>query len=206
MKVLIRGLIALKPQLARHGADEINWVDIWLAEMVRQESYPFFVRLLEGDTLDELVGTTYRLRNSDSRKKLGADEKAANADIDKLIQEIGGLGESKSDRMIELINATRVLGGYHILYNWKFALRPEALTWKEFHDLMARWTDNQHQNTICDWIDEHASANSLDVADIGGDLFETMLKAKQTAASQAADATPAEDNARHNSQATLLLK
>jgi predicted KAP-like P-loop ATPase len=46
LKRLVRGLVSLQPQLARHGTDELNWVEIWLAEMVRQESDAFFMRLL----------------------------------------------------------------------------------------------------------------------------------------------------------------
>jgi hypothetical protein len=38
LKRLVRGLVSLQPQIARHGTDELNWVEIWLAEMVRHES------------------------------------------------------------------------------------------------------------------------------------------------------------------------
>jgi hypothetical protein len=37
LKALIRSLISLKSQVARHDPDELNWVDIWLAVLVRDE-------------------------------------------------------------------------------------------------------------------------------------------------------------------------
>lgn len=206
LKVLVRSLISLKPQLDRHRTDELNWVEIWLAEMVRQESYPFFMRLLEGDTLDNLVGIGYKLKKDGPKRKLGGGVEFDNTDIEKLISEVGGINDQQAERLTQLINATRTLASFHILYNWRFALRPEALTWKEFQALLARWKERQLPDTLSAWISEHSIANSMERTDIENDLFETMLNAKHNAESEAANASTTGENAAHCAEAGMILK
>lgn len=206
LKRLVRGLVSLQPQLARHGADELNWVEIWLAEMVRQESYPFFVRLLDGGALESLIGIGCKIRKSERRRK-GEDKKENDdADIKKIIDEVGGINQKQTERLIELVNATRTLAGLHLEYNWKFALRPEAITWKEFYELLAQWKEAPVPETISAWIVKQATANSMDQADIEIDLFQTFLNAKHNAASSAAEASTLEDNAARCAEAQSLLK
>jgi hypothetical protein len=205
LKGLVRGLVSLQPQLARHGADELNWVEIWLAEMIRQESCPFFMRLLDGGTLESLIGIGYQIRNSVRRRK-GEDNKANdNADIRKIIKDVGGISEKQTERLIALVNATRKLAGFHLAYNWKFALRPEAITWKEFYELVAQWKEAPAPETISAWIVNQSAANSIDPADIETDLFETFLNAKHNAASKAAEAPTVEDNSTYCAEAKVLL-
>ena len=205
LKRLVRGLVSLQPQLARHGADELNWVEIWLAEMIRQESYPFFMRLLDGDVLESLIGIGYKFQRSERRTK-GEDNKTDdNADIRKVIDEIAGINEQQAARLIELVNATRTLAGLYLQYNFKFALRPESVTWKEFYELLARWKEAPVPETISEWIAKQSVANSIDPADIETDLYETLLNAKQNAASEAAEAPTVEANATHCAEARSLL-
>jgi hypothetical protein len=206
LKRLVRSLVSLQPQLVRHRADELNWVEIWLAQMVRQESYPFFMRLLDADTLDSLIGIGYKLRNSEHRRRSKDNEVNDNADIRKVIvAEVGGINEKQAERLIELVNATRQLAGFHLAYNWKFALRPEAITWKEFDELLAQWNAAPVSETISAWIAKQSGANSIDPADIQTDLFETLLNAKHNAASKAAEASTVEENARYCGEAKSLI-
>lgn len=206
LKTLVRGLVSLQPQLARHGAFELNWVEICLAEMVRQESYPFFMRLLAGDTLDRLVGVGYRLRKAEPKKKSGEDSSDENADIRKIIDEVGGITSEQAGRLIELIKTTRILAGQNLAYSWSFALRPEAVTWKEFYALSERWKQNQTPETLAAWIAEHANTRSIDSAELESDLFETLMNAGYNAASEAAEARTIEENAAHCAEAGNFLR
>lgn len=205
LKTLVRGLLSLKSQVSRHETNELNWVEIWLAQMVRQESYPFFVRLLDDDTLDQLVGIGYRLSRSDRERRNAQQEDTDDADIEEIINTIGGINERQTKRLIELINATRKLGGLQLKYNWKFALRPEALTWKEFHDLIGRWRQQPSSATISAWISEHSKNRSIDERDIEKELFETFLSAKQNEAAKAAEAQALEEHAKYCGEAEMLL-
>lgn len=205
LKRLVRGLISLQPQVTRHRADELNWVEIWIAEMIRQESYPFFMRLLDSGAVESLIGIGYKVRESDRRRKGGDNEAKDNADIKEVIAEVGGINDEQTERLIELVNAARMLGGFHLQYNFKFALRPEAITWKEFYELLDQWKKTPIAETISSWIAKQSSTNSIDPADIETDLFEAFLNAKHNAASKAAEAPTVEENAIGCADAKLLL-
>lgn len=205
LKRLIRGLVPLQPQLARHGAGELNWVEIWLAEMIRQESYPFFMRLLDPGVFESLIGTGYKQRQAERRGKGEDNPSSVNSDIKRLIQEVGGISERQAARLIELISATRTLGGFSLQYNFKFALRPESITWKEFYDLLAEWKETPAAETISGWIAKQSATNWIDPADIEKDLFETLLNAKHEYASKAAEASTVEENSTYCAEAESLL-
>ena len=205
LKVLVRSLISLKPQLDRHRPDELDWSEIWLAEMVRQESYPLFIRLLESGALDNLAGIGYRLKNSDSGRRSNSQQSANNADIEAFINEAGSVSPKQMERLIELINATRAIAGMRLFYNWKFAWRPEALTWKEFSALLEKWRLDRLPQTISDWIADHSEAQSIERADIETELFETLLNAKDNELSAAASDNTIEGNARHGTEGGALL-
>lgn len=204
LKRLVRGLVALQPQLIRHRADELNWVEIWLAEMIRQESFAFFIRLLDGGALESLIGVGYQVRHLDRRIK-GKDDQTEDVDIKEVAREVGGINEKQTARLIELIKAARTLGGSHLEYNFKFALRPEAITWKEFDELLTAWKESSTADTIAAWIAHQCSANSIDSLAMETDLFQTLLNAKETATSKASEASTVQENARYCVQALSLL-
>jgi uncharacterized protein YidB (DUF937 family) len=174
--------------------------------MIRQESYPFFVRLLEGGTLDSLIGFGYKLRMGRHGRNLGDDDTNDNAGIKKVIDEVGGINEKQAERLFELVNAARTLGEIHLQYNFRFAHRPEAVTWKEFHGLLALWKQASVAETISGWISSQSAANSIDPSDIETELFETFLNARDSATSKAAEATTVEKNAALCGEAQSLLK
>ena len=70
LKTLVRSLAALRPQIDRHDPEELNWTDMWLAQMLRLESHAFVEQLLRGDVLDQETGTLYRLLKAPSRNSL----------------------------------------------------------------------------------------------------------------------------------------
>jgi len=43
---------ALKSEILRHDSDELNWTDMGLAQMLKQESYSFYELLLSGNHLE----------------------------------------------------------------------------------------------------------------------------------------------------------
>jgi hypothetical protein len=202
LKMLIRGLVSLKPQLVRHGPDELNWVEIWLAQMIRQESYSFFVRLLDEKTLEKLAGYEYRFNKSSNKSR---EESVDNTDIEKLIEEIGGINRAQAERLIQLVTATRTLGGYSLRYNWKFAHHPEAITWQEFHELEALWNKHRTPKDLATWLEKHSVKFSIDRSALEADFFQTLVNAKNNAMSAAAEAIPVEENDKQCARAESLL-
>lgn len=203
LKTLIRGMISLKTQVERHRPDELDWPTIWLAEMVRQESYPFFLRLLEGKTLDDLAGIGYQVNAQSSRRSASA-QSSGDSEIENLIKEVGET--SKGDRLIELIKATRSVAGMHLLYNWKFSFRPEPITWKEFESIVALWSRDQRPEVIVEWIAQQAGDTSIDSQRIEQDFLEALVRAKQEALSEAAANSSADEHAKNIDRAAKLLK
>jgi hypothetical protein len=205
LKQLVRGLLSLKKQATRHGNDELSWVEVWIAEMIRQESHAFFMRLLDGSTLETLIGVGYKVRESGRRNRGQMEEGPPDTDIRTIVSDLGGINEKQIPRLIELVKAARQLSGYNLAYNFKFALRPEAITWKEFYELEAQWKKVPKSTTLSTWISGQETANSIDTADIETELFDTLLNAKHTAESKAAESAAEQDNARHCVEANALL-
>ncbi|MFP5231159.1 MAG: P-loop NTPase fold protein, partial [Acidobacteriota bacterium] len=204
LKQLVRGLVTLQPQLRRYDEGDLNWVEIWLAEMIRQESYEFFVRLLDGGRITSLLGIGYRIRNSDRTKK--DEDKNADVEIKKIIEEVGEISEKKAERLMELVNATRELAGFQMEHSFKFALRPEIITWKELNELIGLWKNKPIPETISAWIAEQSADGSISEADVETDLYGNLLNEKQDAATRAAEASTVKDNATHCREAQSLLK
>jgi len=103
------------------------------------------------------------------------------------------------------VNAARKLAGSNLEYNFKFALRPESVTWKEFYELLAEWKKTPHPETISSWIAKQTAAHSIARTDIEADLYQTLLNAKHQAASNAAEASTVENNAAYCAEAKSLL-
>src|SRR5208282_1366498 len=127
LKSLIRTLAAIKPQLIRHDPDELNWVDIWLAQMLRLESHRFFERLLKGKTLDAEI-SLYELHAKRSRNKQNDEDASLR----------GLMGEIRNERPALIIwerqiaIAARARASMQFRYMCELALRPHTVTWKEF--------------------------------------------------------------------------
>src|SRR5713226_6469201 len=161
LKALIRSLSALQPQVARHDPDELNWVDMWLAQMLRLESYPFFERLLKGGTLDKEVGMLYRLTKATSRDKLGTIREDKDQGLRHLIKEVGVEDPTVEQRLIQLIEAMRSRASIKLRYVCELALRPHAVTWKEFRSFYATWAADRRTLILSNWIEQHANERQV---------------------------------------------
>jgi hypothetical protein len=204
LKTLIRGMISLKTQVDRHRPDELDWPTIWLAEMVRQESYAFFLRLLEGETLSDLAGIGYQINAHGSRRR-GTQDSPDDSDIERLIKEVSGISKNQAGRLRDLIKATRSTAGMNLLYNWKFSFRPEPITWKEFEGVVAAWSSDRRPEVIVEWIAQQAQTTSIDFHRIEQDFFQTLINARQQALSEAASSSSADDHRKHIGKASELL-
>lgn len=183
LKSLIRSLAAIEPQLARHDPDELIWVDIWIAQMLRLESYRFFERLLKGNTLEEEVGIGYRFRQRENRKN-----EDANAGVKLLMQEVGIDDADLITRLILLVEAARARTSLHFRYMCELAVRPQAVTWKEFRQLSANWERDRRPKVLANWITQHAKDRGVTTDDVEDEVFEAMLGKRSTLLQQAAEA------------------
>jgi hypothetical protein len=206
LKALIRSLAALQPQVARHDPDELNWVDMWLAQMLRLESYPFFERLLKDDTLDKEAGTLYRLLEAPSGKKLEDEGKEKNQSLRLLIKESGIENPVVVQRLIQLIEATRSRSSFKFRYVCELAVRPHAVTWKEFRLLRAAWATDSRASILAHWIAQHAVDRAVSVADVEDELFEAIVVRRNECLSGAAESASIQEHQSDSDEAGMLLQ
>ncbi|MGA8597251.1 MAG: P-loop NTPase fold protein, partial [Bryobacteraceae bacterium] len=62
LKALVRNLAALKAEVQRHDSDELNWIEIIIAQLIKLESSSFLEKFLEGDSVETEIGVRYQVR------------------------------------------------------------------------------------------------------------------------------------------------
>lgn len=203
LKALIRSLAALQPQLVRHNADELNWVDIWLAQMIRIESYPFFERLLRGDTLNREIGPIYRVLRSSPR--LGKEGEEKDENLKRMVAESGVDNPIITGRLVQLIEAARARASVAFQYACELTIRPHAITWKEFRSLLAAWNQDQRASILTGWVTQHVLARAVNAEEVENELFDTIVTAKNNCLSEAAESMSVKEHDSKVAEAQLLL-
>ncbi len=205
LKALIRSLAALGPQVTRHDPDELNWVDMWLAQMLRLESYPFFELLLQGDILDKEVGMLYRLLESGSRNKLKDEGAEKNRSLRTLIKKSGVKDSVVEERLVQLVEASRSRSSANFRYICELSVRPHAVTWKEFRQFYANWVADSTPEMIAHWIAQHAEDRGVSTDDVERELFDALMRKRHGCLAAAAESVSIEENASLAEEARLLL-
>jgi len=205
LKALIRSLAALKSQIDRHDPDELNWVDMWLAQLLRLESYAYFDRLITGGTLEEQVGTIYELRRARSRDELGSKGEDEDNSLRNAIKDAGVEDSAVVERLIQLIVAMRSRASLKLRYVCEIALRPHAVTWKEFRSFYAGWTADRRATTISDWIENHANTRGASTRDVETELFEAAVMRRNECLASAAESASIPEHDSFIDQAKALL-
>jgi hypothetical protein len=171
---------------------------MWLAQMIRLESYAFFERLLIGDTLDREVGSLYRLLRGRSGNKLGEEGQEKDHELKELIKSSGVENSGTVTRILKLIDATRARATLMFRYVCEIAIRPHAVTWKEFYELFSRWAADSRASVLAKWIAKHATERSVSAQDVENELFDSIVNRRQNylaAAAESASVGEQEDNA-----------
>jgi KAP family P-loop domain len=187
LKSLIRSMTALKLQVLRHDPDELNWVDMWLAQLLRLESYPFFERLLKREDLEKVAGQLYRIEGKMSRHTSGAEDEDKNKRLKEIITEAGVNDPTLTQRLIHIVEAARARSSIRFRYICELAIRPHAVTWKEFREFYALWSADRRMLTLSNWIEHHAKARDISIDDVEEELFDTTLKRRNECLSAAAE-------------------
>src|SRR5260370_29083138 len=206
LKTLIRAMAALRPQIHRHDPDELNWTDMWLAQMLRLESYDFVERLLRGNTLDKEAGSLYQLLKAPSRNTLKGEGKEKNESLTDLISESGVKNATTITRLIHLVEAVRSRSSVMFRYACELAMRPHAVTWKEFRLLFASWAADRRASVLANWIKQHAANRHADTADVESELFESLGNKQHMCLTAAAESASVPEHEANIEEAQLLLQ
>jgi len=181
------------------------WKDIWLAQMIRLESFAFMERLIHGDTLDREAGTLYNLmRNRDNRRETESGER--NENLNQLIQSCGIDDAALTKRLVVLIEAVRSRSTPRFRYACELSIRPHIVTWKEFRSLQALWTPKRRPSELSKWITKHANTRAVSVDDVEAELFSTLIMARQESLSRAADTHTVQEHDTSIEEAVQLLE
>jgi hypothetical protein len=206
LKSLIRSLATLKQQVSRHSPDELNWVDIWLGELVRNESESFFDFLLHDGILEAEAGDGYRIRWDLSSKGIKEKEEAERKGIESLLSRAGITDAQQTESLVRLLKATRSRSSQHLRYCWELGVRPHAITWKEFGELRGDWILDQRADLLSTWSARHAQLRSCSIVDVEDELFQSILLERDRQVSLAAETSTAEEHGQRCSEAQLLYQ
>ena len=202
LKSLIRSLASLQPQVARHDASELNWVDMWLAQMLRHESYPFFELLLKGDTLEEVAGYLYSFKQKFSKQE---ETQGENKQLERLLQRAGIEEPALTERLTRLVEACRSRSSQHFRYMCELANRPHALTWKEFRSIRAKWQSDARPAVLAELMAEHAAERAVSADDLDGEFFQAILGERGRLLEEAAESKPTSEHTHFTDDASQLL-
>lgn len=206
LKSLVRSLAALKPQIVRHDPDEYNWVDMWLAQMLRLESHAFFDALLAPSVLEKETGMGYAFSKERSRGRMGSEnEDDENQSLNQLIKEADIDDPELTKRIIRLMEAIRSRASLMFRYSCELAVRPPAVTWKEFRSFQQVWAKDRRAAVVANWITQHAKERTVSPEDVEDELFEAIVDRRSTLLSAAADSESLDEHELKAKEAGLLL-
>lgn len=206
LKSLIRSMTALKSEILRHDSDELNWTDMWLAQMLKLESYSFYELLLSANHLEDEVGQSYRIQQSMSRHSIDSGNEDKRKNLRDLFKDADITDPLLTKRLIQLIEACRARASNKFVYICQMAMHPHAVTWKEFHQCFAFWVVDRSAVTLSTWIGHHAETRDVSIDDVEEELFDTFIRRRQDCLSSAAESSSLEDLNSFTQEADKLLE
>lgn len=206
LKTLVRNISALKGEIERHDADELNWTDIWLAQLMLLESPVFFENLLEADTLETETGLLYEVLHSLDRQSGRTKEEEANKSILERMVSWGIVDQHVQQRLISILEAIRGRGGLHFRYCAELLIKPQRLTGKELNNLVATWEAKRSTADIVRWVDTHAAERGVKQDRMLAEVFEGIRQYRTRVLESAADSDTSAEHEERMKYALLLLE
>ena len=136
IKALVRGLLSMRSVVQRHNANEFKWSDIWLVQLLRQESQQMLQSLVAEATFENTVGISYQiLRTPSMRNSPGGVSEDPLDDLMASAQ----VPAASIERVRKIVGAMRSRSSIQLRYVLSWSVRQPALTWKEFDEVVATW-------------------------------------------------------------------
>lgn len=204
VKALIRHVSALKGEALRHDADELNWVDVLIAQLIRLESEGFFSAMLQSTRLEDMTFSAFAARRERS-KSLGKEDHELQ--FDDLLQAGGVTEAATKERLQVLMDAQRGRGSLLFRSQAEFAMLPPLITWKEFRECMHAWSKHPEVKEVEAWVDGQVSRRSALREEIVAAFYDMLLKYRDGQLEAAADAQTldAHETAARDTQLSLQL-
>jgi len=95
--------------------------------------------------------------------------------LKELIKESGVKNAATTARITKLIGAARARTTLMFRYACEMAIRPPAVTWKEFESIFSRWKDDRRAGGLGNWIKRHAVERHISAEDVETELFDAIV-------------------------------
>lgn len=203
LKLLVRNVASLKDEVLRHDIDELDWVTILIAQLIRLESELFlrgFVDAVIGPDETDWIGF---LAEEDQEAKR---TQTVNIIFDR--EKISD--ETRRNRLSFLADkwhSRRLrVGAFNVSYQVFLNERPHAITWKEFREFFELWRADQKLGVVTAWLNRQATNRRASVNAVARELFQTITDFRSRTLHVAADAIAFDEQASSAAESVLLLK
>src|SRR5262249_35743818 len=194
LKSLIRNMAALKTQMDRHDPDEFRWVDVWLIQMIRQESESIYREISNEKVWSRLAGILYQVRDRPSKLSSGTKHTEDEPELKELFNKCSASEELVKARVTKLIKAARTRASAQFMYAVSLIGRPCAVTWKEFRTIYAAWLDNPLPSTLDRLLSEHAASRRVPLQDVEQETFDAICDDRHRSLASAAETQSVEEH------------
>lgn len=204
VKALIRQLTALKGEVSRHDTDELNWVDITIAQLIRLESEGFFEAMLRSSRLEDLTFSAFKARRERAEAS-GKDDHEL--ELDDLLETSGVSDAVTKERIRALMEAQRARGGFFFRSQAELSTRPPLITSREFLDCVEACRPDRQSVKVQKWIDVQTTRRSATFDEVVVELFAMLMNYRERKLDAAADAQTLDehDTAIKEAQLSLVL-
>jgi hypothetical protein len=189
LKLLLRNLSVLKVQVDRHDGDELDWVSILIAQLIKLESEPFLKHFVADSACEEVVVLARHRAPADGEPSPGHAPV-----LDSLLERAEVRDHGRRERLKLLVAAwasRNAMDSIEALrYQVQLADRPHSVTWKEFRGFfLNHWKPGKQVSDINFWVTHHATNRSTSSSEVAAQLYDTALMYREDALMQAAEST-----------------
>lgn len=197
LRSLIRGLWPMKAEVDRHDPDEIDYHLLLVIAAVRQRFPRTLPELLADEKLlDKCAGSLLMKELRDEFlvgvREIAVRDGLADGDVKVLL----GLAGQLCGRSLKWEAS-------QIRYHAWLTERPHAVTWREFHDLLARVADAEQ---VADWLRGHAERRGVAVSSAVTEALSCCFIAYGRELECAADKAHADAHKGHLDRARNVLR
>lgn len=203
LKLLVRNIACLEDEVSRHDSDELDWVTILIAHLIRLESELFLRGFV--DTIIESNEIDWIGFMGDENDQ---EEKRTNA-VNTLLDQLGIIDEARRKRLSFLVDkwyARKLrVGDLDVRYQVFLNERPHAITWKEFRQFFELWRTDPTSAVVSTWLKGQASNRRVSIDAVARELFLTTIDFRSRKLHSAADSISLEEQSHAAAEAVLLL-
>ena len=202
LKLFTRMIASMSLEAARHDADELDWSIILLIGLMRAENESFTRELIDSTTNRGNVNwLALAVADSDDKKEQRESrilEMIKKHEIKNSDARMKKMAEEWFQRLpYELPE--------RLLYQMKFVLEPDLITWKEFKFFFEGWVESRDSGRITAFMADRQSSTQQPAEDIQNELLETITSYHGTLLDRASNATGGKENLDFLEQASLML-